>query len=303
MIIDLVDDIGYTRSNCFAHQLYDRMQKLPDVSTLGLESALRSDRPTAVICRLKQRTLHSNMERISGWLGEQPIVVFDQDPWHAYMDDSPYKGVYHRAAGSMNLRGVAVTSRAWADRITKDGLPGMFTSMWILPDYCESGLDYATRSVNVGFVGTLHPHRRRLFDALDDMHVQVNVQGGNNLPYDGYLRALDNIRIFIHSEDSPITVNGSLDNLKDALWIKDVEAAARGCFTIRNSGAGAGSYYDGVETTRLYDSVDEIPAIIDAIERMEPVERQASIHRSVEFIRVSDRWRQTANRLLETVTT
>lgn len=298
MIIDLVDSIEYTTTNCFAHQLHRCMHEIPGVKTVALADIASHPRPDAIVCRLKQRTLHRVINQLQEWCGDTPMTIFDQDPWQAYMDDSPYKGVYQRAAAKLNIKAIAVTTRHWAERISYDKLPGLFTSMWVLPEYCESGLPFEDRAIQVGFIGSLHPYRRKLFDKLENMDVSVNVMGGSALPYDEYLRALSNIRVFIHSEDSPIVIDGQHANLKDALWIKDVEAAARGCFTIRNSGEDSESYYDGIETVRLYDDPKEIPGLLRDIERMDPQERQATVDRSVEFIRRSNKWHETASTLL-----
>lgn len=296
--LHLVDSIEYARSNCFQHQLYAALDRIPNVEHRALDSLSDVHDHDLVVCCLKQRTVHAHLDRLELLIKDTPVVIYDQDPWEAYRDGSPYKGVYRRASQRLNLRTIAVTTRLWATRLEDEGLPGSFASMWVLPEYCDTGLKYEDRPIHVGFIGSLHPHRRRLFDDMDNMGFQVNVMGGNNLPYAQYLQALGNLKIFVHSEDSPLVIDGNVENLCDALWIKDVEAAARGCFTIRNRGKDPESYYAGIETTRLYDTPDEIPGIIDAIEKMDPELRQASIDRSVEFIRRSDRWQETATRLV-----
>lgn len=297
-VLHLVDSIDYVKANCFQHQLLKALAATGQVETVGLHDLKSVAGYDRVICCLKQRTVHDRLDQVASILGRMPVVAYDQDPWQAYMDDSPYKGTYQKAARKLNITAFAVTTRLWAHRIEEDMLPAMFVKMWVLPEYCDKGPVFEDRKVPVGFIGSLHPHRRRLFEQLDDLNVHVNVQGGNALSYDGYLRALSDMRVFIHSEDSKIVVDGKEENLKDALWIKDIEAAARGCFTIRNAGADAKSYYEGVETAYLYNDPKEVPDILRAIETMDPVQRQGIINRSVNFIQQSDRWQETATQLL-----
>lgn len=301
-VIDLVDSVEYATTNCFVHQLTNHITRIPGVETVELGALGRQPKPDAIVCRLKQRTLHRVLPELSAYAGKIPVVVFDQDPWHAFMDNSPYKGVYQRALEHLNVKAFAVTTQSWVDLIKQRGMPAIFASMWIEPEYCEIGPGYTDRSIRVGFVGSVHSYRQRLFDRLDDLEVQVNVQSGNTLPYRDYLRALHNIRVYIHSEDAPLLVDGQEMNLKDGLWMRDVEVAARGCFSIRNKGVGSETYWQGIETVMTYDDPDQVPELLNAIEKMDAWERQATINRSVEYIRRSNRWQETARRLVETAT-
>lgn len=303
-ILQLVDSIEYIEANCFQHQLLKGLRGVAQVETVALSALDRifDHGVHPVVCCLKQRTLHRELDRLAEQLLTVPVVVYDQDPWHGFMDDSPYKGVYQQAAQKLNIKSFAVTTKWWADYITDQGLPCEFVRMWVLPEYCSRTPIYEDRSINVGFIGALHPHRRALFDRLDDLGVQVNVQAGSSLPYKDYLNALSGIRVFIHSEDNGISCSGQPLNLKDALWIKDIEAAARGCFTIRNRGEGSDTYYAGCNTTLLYDDPGEIPGLLEGIERMQKNERQSLINDTVGFIQGSDRWQETARTLVHLAT-
>jgi len=48
----------------------------------------------------------------------------------------------------------------------------------------------------------------------------------------------------------------------------------------------------------LYESIDQVPDIIRGIERMDPVERQATIDETVQNIRGSHVWQETARSLV-----
>jgi len=304
-ILQLVDTLEYAKTNCFQHQLLKSLRGIAQTETCALpalERALDMDDRPVIVC-LKQRTLAQNLDVLKDHLGDTPIVIYDQDPWQAYMDDPGYvgKGVYERAVEQLNVKAICVTTQWWADFLAHRGLPGIFVNMWMLPEYCTETPTYEDRSISVGFVGSLHPHRQKLFDQLEDMGIIVNVQGGG-LSYQSYLNELSKIRVFIHSEDCPIMCEKQELNLKDALWIKDIEAAARGCFTIRNAGAGFLSYYDGCLTSFLYENVEDIPNILSDIQKMDPTSRQLLINSAVRYIRESNKWEETARTLVTLAT-
>ena len=307
--IHLVDSIEYAENNCFQHQLMKALPRVGEIQHCSLSSLERAfdwpSGPQPIICCLKQRTLFREVDKIAELIGRTPVVIYDQDPWQAFMDDSPFKGTYELACSKLNVKSIAVTTELWADFLKARGLPSKFVNMWVSPTYCDPGPSYEDRSIVAGFIGSMHPYRKTLFDRLDDLGVQVNVQAGNTLGYDRYLKALQNIRIFVHSEDGPLVVDGGPMNLKDGLWVKDIEAASQGCFSIRNSGAGYMSYLEGLpqdstgqRLVRTYEDPDEVPGIIEGIQKMDPVERQTLIEMTVEYIKQADMWHETATALL-----
>jgi len=298
-IVDLVDSLEYTTTNCFAHQLHAALHEAdPTVQTIALGDIENHPRPDRVVCRLKQRTLSRCVERLRGWAGDAPVVVYDQDPWEAFRDGSPFKGTYQLAASRLNVVTFAVTAEWWAGLVASQGLPSTFVRMWIRPSYVRRGPSYLDRPIEVGFVGSVHPYRKRLFDQLERAGHRVTVLAGNSLPYPQYMAALSRIRAFVYCEDAPVVIDGREANLSDGLWGKAVEAASQGCFTVRNLGSGSEPYCSGLETVRLYRSPDEVPELLQAITCMAPQERQATIDRTVEFIREANVWHETALGLL-----
>jgi len=298
-IVDLVDSLEYARSNCFAHQLHSCLHATPGVMTLALDELPTQRGFDGVVCRLRQRTLHRVVDRLASALGDTPLVIYDQDPWEAFRTGSPYRGTYERACELLNVKAIAVTTVAWADLIARRGMPGTFVRMGIMPRYCSSAPAHVDRCIDVGFVGSVHPHRARLFSQLEGMGIHPHIIAGNGLSYPNYLNVLSTMRIFVHSEDHPVDVGNERMNLSDGLWVKDVEAAARGCFTVRNEGRGSEPYYAGLETVRCYTTPADVPAIIEGIQRIDPEQRQGCIDRTVSNIRASDAWRETATRLVE----
>ena len=293
-IVDIVDDTAYASTNCYVHQLTRCMQLIPDVHTVPLHLLETCPKPDLVVSRLKQRTLDRVRDSVKRWCGDAPVVVYDQDPWYALNDDSPGKGAYERIRQSLNVQTFAVTTQVWVDLMKEQGLPATFVRMGVLPEYCHSRPTWEDRSINVGFIGTVHPRRQQLFDRLDDMGIMVNVHAGNNLQYHDYLQALSNLRVYIHSEDSKTVACGREMNYRDALWVKDLEAVGRGCFTIRNSGNGSEGYYGGLKAALTYNDPAEIPDLLAWIHGMDPKERQALLDADVEKLRQSNVWLETA---------
>lgn len=298
MIIDLVDDETYATTNCYVHQLTSSMKKLPGVKTVPLSMIHYEPKPQYVISRLKQRTLNRAAEEIKFWCEDAHIVVYDQDPWYALADDSPGKGTYERLMSILNVKNFLITTQSWVDLMQNIRLPVQFVGMGLLPEYCVIDKSWESRSIDLGFTGTVHPRRKKLFDQLSNMGINVQVNAGNSLAYHAYLRELSNTKIFIHSEDSEVVACGRHMNYADGLWVKDVEALGRGCFTIRNRGKGFEDYYNNSPCAFLYDSPDEIPSILDGIRKMDDHVRQETIDAGVKKMKTTDVWLQTAQKLV-----
>lgn len=299
-VLHIVDSKNYAKANCFQHQLMQALPKVAYVETRELNEVLGHrfiGRYDLVVSCLKQRTLHCYAVQLRQVLDQVPVVVYDQDPWEAFRIGSPYFGAYRAIAGYLNVKTFAVTTKWWADYITRQGLPATFVRMWVLPEYCSNAPPYADRSIPAGFIGSLHSYRRALFDRLEQLGTNIIVQS-RGLNYAGYLEALSRLQVFIHSEDSPVELPNRQVNLSVGLWIKDVEAAARGCFSVRNRGSDSDTYLAEVKTVMLYDDPSEVPELLGRIQRMDPEERQSLIDGTVEYIRQADKWLETANSLV-----
>lgn len=302
-IVDIVDSREYANSNCFVHQLTKEIENVSEhlnesedlwVETMSLQEFLfRRPKADQFLSRLKQRTLRSQIQHISSVTQDKPIVIYDQDPWEAYRDDSPYKGSYELFCNELNVKNIAVTTKWWADFLNSKNIPCEFVKMGVLPQYCDVGKQLHERSTITGFIGSIHGYRKQLFDDLKNLGVNVEVRNGG-LGYNDYLNSLSNLAIFIHREDYEFTVDGTKTNLDVGLWIKDIEAAARGCFTIRNKGADSQTYLEGLRTTYLYNHVNEIPDIINTIMKIDIEEKQTIQNEAVEQIKMQNFWYKTA---------
>lgn len=305
-ILHLVDSHQYVDANCFQHQLKAALHAHSNVVTVSLDDVKNVDQFDAVVCCLKQRTLCRTAPRLTSVLKNTPVVIYDQDPWEAFRDGSPWKGTYDIASKFLNVRSIAVTTELWADFLRNKGYTAQFTSMWVLPQYCDSGSLDDKRGV--GFIGTVHPHRKILFDFLLAQGVPIDVRSGPAQAYPEFLKTLGGFEIFLHNEDAPIITDGVEMNIRDALWIKDIEACARGCFSIRNVGKQSGSYFGdlpvdsaGNSMVRLFETFEEVPELIKGIQSMPKDEKEDLIIRTVNYVKNNDRWAKTADALLGAV--
>lgn len=297
-IIDLVDSYEYATTNCFVHQLTKQLNSVSNVRTIALSEIKNCPKPEQIICRLKQRTVHRVLNELNEWANGAPITIFDQDPWEAYKDDSPYKGIYECVAKTLNVKKMAITTKWWTDFMNNRGILTVFTPMWMLPEYCSSNLHYANRDIQIGFIGSVHPYRKQIIDYLKTVNVHVDVIPGNSMSYDRYLTSLRRLRCYVHSENLPFLVDGKECNLNTCMWIKDVEAMSQGCFSLRDTGSLSETYFTDMKTSVIYEDKRQIPSLLEHIQKMDPQERQSLIDSSVEQIRVSDRWQETVNELI-----
>jgi len=302
-ILHLIDSFDYVKNNCFQHQLASSLLQFPNVvsvQSMTIAQLLGSDVLfDGVVCCLKLRSLYRNANVLGARLCNTPVVVYDQDPWAAYMDGTECKHVHEYIKSLVNVRSFAVTTKVWADELADRGLPSMFVKMWVLPQYCNPRPEFVNRTVDAGFVGRMHPYRQQFFDRLKLAGVDVNVLQDVSLPYEGYLNALSFMKVCVRGDDFAFRANDKEMNLRDCLWIKDIEAAARGCYVIRPAGKDAETYLGGIETVLMYDSIERVPVLLEQIRDMDAKDRQDAIDRTVTYIAATDKWINTARTLLQ----
>lgn len=298
-ILYLVDSKSYVLSNCFQHQLYNKIKNSIDI--IEIKQFLKSkksdfDKYDHIISALKLRTLSANIEEIAQVAGfKKPFVVYDQDPWESYKKNGMWAGSYEKISDQINVKFFALTTRWWVDYVKEKGHNTKFVSMWMLPEYCDSTTAYDDRKIELGFAGSIHGYRKSFFESIK--HLNVNVEQSNR-PYNDYLKMLSNIKIFIHSEDCEIELSdGTMTNMSYGLWVKDVEAAARGCFSIRNFQEGFEDF-SCISSIKTYKSLNDIESLISDIRMTSKNDRQVTIDAAIEVIRSQDRWQETANTLL-----
>jgi hypothetical protein len=287
------DSKRYIKANCYQSQLLktlDRNYRLrivsaDDISNEVMPKGIQTDLALSV---LRMRTLASLAPKLGAILRGSPLWVYEQDPWQSFMDDSPYKGAYNHIASHIRVEAFLNTSLWWANHVRKSGLPSVFVRMGMLPEYCKLGRTWRKRSIDLGFQGTLHPHRKRFFDQLAGYGLPVTVLPSS--PYRRFLKTLQEIRIYIHTEDAPWVIDGKVVP-RNALWIKDTEAAARGCFSIRDHEDESAAYaIKDIPTIFTYQNIAEVPALVDRIMSMAPGERDERMVEAVECMRMRNDW-------------
>ncbi|MFA4994048.1 MAG: hypothetical protein WC521_01945 [Bdellovibrionales bacterium] len=292
-LLMLVDDRRYIRANCYQRQLaevleseYDvRMISLREIKYLPWANPKKYDRVLSV---LRLRTLNDNLDVVARFLKDTRLHIYEQDIWYSYMDDSPWKGAYGRIHSRLNVASFLVTTKWWTDFAAQRGIPAQFVRMGMLPRYCEMGPAWEDRPIPLGFQGTVHPHRKAFYDALEGMGFPVDVL--KSVPYEGYLENLHKMRIYIHTEEAPWRVNGQIIP-RNALWIKDTEVAARGTFAIRDYEEESKAYgISELPTIYTYRKVSDIPSMIDEINHMSPKARAERMRASVETMRKRNDW-------------
>lgn len=289
----LVDSRSYIESNCYQSQLAEVLKENYRVTMISLKEIkyLPWARPKSydkVLSVLKLRTLDDNLDVIARFLRDAPLYIYEQDVWQAYMDDSPWRGAYSRILKKINVVTFMLTTRWWTDFVIARGIPATFVRMGMLQRYCEAGPEWEKRHHKLAFQGTLHPHRKKFYDELTTYG--LNVEFLKSRPYDQFLEALHDMQIYIHTEDAPWCVDGKIIP-RNALWIKDTEAAARGAFAIRDHEDEAYAYgINELPTIFTYKNVSEVPDIIARIQNMDPDERNQRMQESAKVMRERNDW-------------
>lgn len=310
-IVQLVDSLEYARNNCFQHQLLDGLGRAGSLWSVSLADFLREPRviddADAVLSCLRMRTLDRHAADIGRALAGRAVVVYEQDPWESFKADGACSGAYARVADAMNVRFFAVTTHAWEARLKRLGFNSRFVRMGMLPAYCTSFPGWHERPVDVGFVGQLHPYRLELFEALRDKGIRVQqVPGGS---YQRYLTALSSIKVFVHRETGEYEVAGERVQYAEGLWVKDIEAIARGCISVRNFHPDAGHHVPdrliGCGLRMFEDGDVDTAARVIADALREPIELEPFVdfQREREWctqhIVKDDAWLQTAKSLID----
>lgn len=299
----LVDSREYILSNCYQHQLFQTLYASCDVDMIECgpnapkfpSLCTPGSVPDRILSVLKLRTLDSRIDAIRTRLAgagalDMPIYVYEQDPWESFRDESPYKGAYHRIAGKLNIVSFLNTSRWWSEHVRASGLPSQFVTMWMLPEYCTTVPRWRDRKIDVGFCGQLHPYRRTFFEGLEREGIRVTIVPPT--PYAGYLSSLSQMKLFVHSEEVRWNVDG-VQLPANAMWIKDVEAAARGCLSLRDYEPEMDNYthHGRIATIQGFRNISDAASRIRASLEADPDVIEAKVADSVEYIRQARGWR------------
>ncbi len=296
----IVDSERYIRANCYQSQLAETLEKEYSVEIVsifqikaGIAFLKRPRHFDRILSVLRMRTLSENLGLISAYVRDAPIFIYDQDVWQAYMDGSPWKGAYARIQARLNVEAFLVTSGWWCSFIKERGIRSNFVRMGMLPRLCAPGPNWDDRPYQLAFQGTIHPHRKVLIDWLDSKGMAVSVLP--SAPYDQFLRNLHQMQIYVHSEDDPWIIDGK-SYPRNALWIKDTEAAARGTFALRNFDEDMISYGTSeLPTIFSYDGQTDVAEVVELIRSLSAREKLERSRESADRMRSRNDWMTVVN--------
>lgn len=288
----LIDNLSYIESNCYQHQLFKTLNQQCKVTFSTVDDILKnrkiSSNPDKVLSCLKLRTLSNNILTIKNFLDNREIYIYEQDPWESFKDDSQYKGSYNKIYDELNVSFFLNTSKWWSEFINSQGIRSKFVKMWMLPEYCSVDPNWLSRPIDLGFCGQIHPYRKKFFDYLKSEGIIVELL--SPAPYQEFLRNLSKIKIYVHNEQVSWRLNGK-ETPANALWIKDVEAASRGCISIRDREEESENYIPkNLSTILTYDSFEQsIEIIRKTLKEKDHI--QDRIIESVNIIKKDDGWK------------
>jgi hypothetical protein len=243
-----------------------------------------------VISLLQMRHLVARREKIKRFLMENPVTVYDQDPWESFIDDGSLNGSYKLVTESLNVKSFWNTSKWWTNFVVSEGFDSTFVQMGIAPKYITQGLAWDRRASAPFFQGSLHPYRINFFNDLNKIGVNVNLKESVN--YKGFLKNLRSEKFFLHTSHPGWEISGKAYCV-NCCWIKDIEAASQGCFSIRNIDEEyLDAKIDRIPSITTYKSINEIPTLIDEIENLSSIEINQIINKSLAVIRSSFSWTQ-----------
>lgn len=266
-VAQIVDSVEYVRQNCFQHQLVEALESMCDLKLISLRDLYKPHDFTqydAVLSTLKLRTLVGSMSFLKERIGNTSMFIYEQDPWESFTDTATFKGAYQKIHETLNVASFLTTSQHWVNVIKEHDMPSKFVKMWPLPRYCNDSPTWSTRPVKFGFKGTLHPYRKRFFDELKPLGIDVHVFPSGN--YQDFLKSMSETQFFLHSEDDcDWSIDGKKMLTNGSCWAKDIEVAARGCYVIRKWEPESAHYFiDKIPCILTYNDISEIPALIDA---------------------------------------
>lgn len=261
-LVQLIDSHEYVASNCWQHQLIEVLRAQADehmvVTSNNVDGIPECD---IVLSTLKLRSIHRLRHQIGHSLRDRKVFVYDQDPWESFVDQGSYVGAYADICSAMNVSSFINTSAWWAQYVISQGFESIFARMWPDPRYCSSEPVWSSRPIRVGYMGAMHPHRMKTIGDLKNMGVNVTVVPAGD--YQTWLRSLSQMQFFIHDEaGEKWTINGR-EITKQCGWAKDVEIAARGCFSLRIDELESKSYMSGfIPAMKTFNDLSEVPGII-----------------------------------------
>ena len=301
-VLLLVSNKNYVDSNCYMHQLVKQFKILENVTIAEYDNDnyLKYD-PKHFhknVVLLQQRKIKQGLSKLSKWYSDCAITIYDQDPWEAFRDDSPNKDCYFEFIKFLNINKVCVTSQWWADFLNQKGIKSEFVRIWVLPEYCQNPKSFKLRKNLIGFTGSVWSYRKKFLDELENMNIHVNVDSTPK-QYSKFLNSLQDISVYIYTAALEISVENKIIDLKQSLWAKDIDALSQGCFVLRDYHKDYSTFIDSqIKTHLMYESIEQIPAILDELTKKDQEELFFMQNETVNFMQKNNFWIDTVKKLL-----
>lgn len=298
-LITLVDSLEYIRANCYQHQMSEALEQRFDVKYVTIEQLNKIPKCEHVLSRLKMRSVVNNLGILKKTLGARKVMIYDQDPWESFFVDNVYSGSYQKIYDTLNISTFLNISHWWRDRVIECGLPSKFVQVWTVPRYChENPIPWSQRKHGSVFCGTMYPRRQVFFDSLKSLGVTVEVlPNGRN--YSDYLREIANSKIAIRSEqvDWMIDVAGTKQTITstNALWKRDIETAAQGCFSMRDLDEEAAFWITDIPTIVPFTSANEAVMLLNQIMSLSGARADELIRQGIDTVRNAPGWSQACD--------
>lgn len=295
-LYDLVDDLQYNSENCYAHQLSEVLDSTYKVIRVPLAALNQVVIPAGslVLSRLRLRTLSKELARVQEATYGTKLFIYEQDTWENFLVDSPYWGSYRRINDALKPVSFLNMSHWWANLVRSTGIPARFVQVWMLPRYCQPFIPWDKREHNVIFCGTVYPRRAEFFVQLKERGIRVEVVPVQK-NYESYLNLLSNSKIVIRCDKIDWLIDAGQGTQRiteyNALWQRDVECAARGCFSMRELDKEAALWnIDRIPTIVPFTSLDEAVDNIHRVLAMDSSITNSLITKSIEVVKSSEGW-------------
>ena len=164
--------------------------------------------------------------------------------------------------------------------------------------FVSEGKPFSRRSIELGFRGTLRPHRNAAFKQLESVGLKTVISKGD-LSYTKYLKYLRNVKIFVHDEsDFFVTKKGKIP-MSTAMWWKDFETASQGTFSLRNYHEESHSYnMSHIPTVMMYENYNHAKDLVLKLRKLDPISTYKMQVDAINHIKSQNNWEKIAERLL-----
>ncbi|NIZ00151.1 hypothetical protein [Thalassospira lucentensis] len=294
-IILIYEDKKQINSDCFIKQLHIVLKDNFDLQYVSANDLINGEYNTPphgvkMLSVLRLRSWRPLLPYLAKISETSELYMYDQDPWEAYHDNGACRGIYELLQSLIRVESFLVTSKWWCDHIANQTEATVkFVRMGAIPQNCDPGKPFTKRKHEIGFQGTVHPHRQKFFDELEKtsgLHTEIL----ERVDFETFLKTVQEVGIYLYDDHASLTVQGEPTSFH-GLWGKCLTVAGRGCFVIRNDDLSRAAYnIDEIPTVFPYKDRSEIPKLVEHIRRMPEEERWRRMNKAVEIIKNRQDW-------------